>query len=133
MCLVTDPTFIVLNRFRTDSPDFPVAARAAIAALADCTGFVDAHLGQSTDEADLRTITTRWVSVGAYRRALSSFEVKMTAIPLLSTAIDESSAYEVVHYRSPEGFVDAVTGLALDAGSIGLGEAAGPDIAAVDA
>jgi hypothetical protein len=57
----------------------------------------------------------------------------MTAVPLLSTAIDEPSAYEVVHYRSPEGFVDAVTGLALDAGSIGLGEAAGPDIAAVDA
>ena len=133
MCLVTDPTFIVLNRFRNDSAEFPALAREAIAALAACTGFVDAHLGQSTDEPDLRTITTRWVSVGAYRRALSNFEVKMTAIPLLSTAIDEASAYEVVHYRSPEGFVDAVTGLALDAGSIGLGEAAGPDIAAVDA
>lgn len=133
MCLVTDPTFIVLNRFRNDSAEFPASARAAIAALAACTGFVDAHLGQSTDEPDLRTITTRWVSVGAYRRALSNFEVKMTAVPLLSTAIDESSAYEVVHYRSPEGFVDAVTGLALDAGSIGLGEAAGPNIAAVDA
>ncbi len=129
---MTDPTFIVLNRFRTDSPDFPVSARAAIAALSACAGFVDAHLGQSTDESDLRTITTRWVSVGAYRRALSNFEVKMTAIPLLSTAIDEPSAYEVVHYRSPEGFTDAVTGLALDAGSIGLGEAAGPEIAAVD-
>ena len=133
MCLVTDPTFIVLNRFRNDSAEFPSSARAAIAALAACTGFVDAHLGQSTDEPDLRTITTRWVSVGAYRRALSNFEVKMTAVPLLSTAIDEPSAYEVVHYRSPEGFIDAVTGLALDAGSIGLGEAAGPDIAAVDA
>ena len=90
MCLVTDPTFIVLNRFRNDSAEFPASARAAIAALAACAGFVDAHLGQSTDEPDLRTITTRWVSVG-------------------------------------------VTGLALDAGSIGLGEAAGPDIAAVDA
>ena len=133
MCLVTDPTFIVLNRFRNASADFPASARGAIAALAACSGFVDAHLGQSTDEPDLRTITTRWVSVGAYRRALSNFEVKMTAVPLLSTAIDEPGAYEVVHYRSPEGFVDAVTGLALDAGSIGLGEAAGPDIAAVDA
>ena len=133
MSSVTDPTFIVLNRFLTDSPEFPAAARAAIAALAECTGFVDAHLGQSTDDAQLRTITTRWLSVGAYRRALSNFEVKMTAVPLLSTAIDEPSAYEVVHYRSPEGFVDAVTGLALDAGSIGLGEAAGPNIAAVDA
>jgi len=133
VCLVTDPTFIVLNRFRNDSAEFPSSARAAIAALAACTGFVDGHLGQSTDESDLRTITTRWVSVGAYRRALSNFEVKMTAVPLLSTAIDEPSAYEVVHYRSPEGFVDAVTGLALDAGSIGLGQAAGPDIAPVDA
>lgn len=130
---MTDPTFIVLSRFRNDSAQFPESARAAIAALAACAGFIDAHLGQSTDEPGLRTITTRWVSVGAYRRALSNFEVKMTAIPLLSTAIDEPSAYEVVHYRSPEGFVDAASGLALDAGSIGLGEAAGPDIAAVDA
>ena len=31
--------------------------------------------------------------MGSYRRALSAFEVKMTAVPLLSRAVDEPSAY----------------------------------------
>ena len=37
-----------------------------------------------------------WEDVGAYRRALSSYDVKVTAVPLLSRAVDEPSAYEVV-------------------------------------
>ena len=37
-----------------------------------------------------------WENVGSYRRALSPFEVKMTAVPLLSRSIDEPTAYEVV-------------------------------------
>ena len=37
-----------------------------------------------------------WENVGAYRRALSAYDVKVGAVPLLSTAIDEPSAYEVV-------------------------------------
>jgi hypothetical protein len=41
-------------------------------------------------------LTTEWENVGAYRRALSSYEVKVGAVALLSTAIDEPSAYEVV-------------------------------------
>ena len=39
---------------------------------------------------------TRWENVGAYRRALSSYDVKLQAVPLLSRAVDEPSAYEVV-------------------------------------
>jgi hypothetical protein len=34
--------------------------------------------------------------VGAYRRALSSYEVKMTVVPLLSRALDEPSAFEII-------------------------------------
>ena len=34
--------------------------------------------------------------VGAYRRALSSYDVKVGAVPLLSRALDEPSAYEAV-------------------------------------
>jgi hypothetical protein len=34
--------------------------------------------------------------VGSYRRALSAYDVKVTAVPLLSQAIDEPSAYELV-------------------------------------
>ena len=38
----------------------------------------------------------RWEHVGAYRRALSAYDVKLHAVPLLSRALDEPSAYEVV-------------------------------------
>ncbi len=41
-------------------------------------------------------LTTQWEHVGAYRRALSAYEVKLHAVPLLSRAIDEPSAFEVV-------------------------------------
>ena len=32
---------------------------------------------------------------GAYRRALSAYDVKLDAVPLLSRALDEPSAYEI--------------------------------------
>jgi hypothetical protein len=35
-----------------------------------------------------------WENIGSYRRALSPYEVKLTAVPLLSLAIDEPSAYD---------------------------------------
>jgi len=47
----------------------------------------------------LWTLTTRWRDTGSYRRALSSFEVKAVAVPLLSRAIDEPTAYEVALAR----------------------------------
>ena len=122
---------LVLGRFRVsddEAASFASDARAAIAVLAQRDGFIDAALGQSVDDAGLRTIVTRWTNVGAYRRALSNPEVKMTAIPFLSLAIDEPSAFEVVHARTPDGAVDAVSGLAADAGLIGLGFAAAPSV-----
>ena len=122
---------LVFGRFRVSdaqAASFAADARAAIAVLAERDGFIDAALGQCVDDAGLRTIVTRWTSVGAYRRALSNPDVKMTAIPFLSLAIDEPSAFEVVHARTPEGAVDAVSGLAADAGSIGLGFASAPSV-----
>ena len=41
-------------------------------------------------------LATTWEHVGAYRRALSAYDVKLHAVPLLSRALDEPSAYEVV-------------------------------------
>lgn len=107
---------------------FAVQAREAIATLAQCAGFVDAALGQSTDDPQLRTIATRWQSIGAYRRSLSNYDVKLTAIPLLSTAVDEPSAFELVHVRDVDSAHDAVSGLAADAGETRLGHAASPSV-----
>ena len=39
---------------------------------------------------------TTWENVGAYRRALSSYDVKLRAVALLGRAIEEPSAFEVV-------------------------------------
>jgi hypothetical protein len=44
----------------------------------------------------LWVLETRWTNVGSYRRALSAYDVKLGAVPLLSRAIDEPSAYEVL-------------------------------------
>ena len=41
-------------------------------------------------------LTTEWEGPGAYRRALSAYDVKLAAVPTLSRALDEPSAYEPV-------------------------------------
>jgi quinol monooxygenase YgiN len=128
------PGLIVISRFRVGADqvaEFAANSRHAIAVLAACNGFIEAFVGQSTDEPDLLTITSRWQHVGAYRRALSTFDVKVSVIPFLSLAIDESSAYEIVHHRTENSVTDSASGLAADAGSIGLGDAAGPAIRSV--
>ena len=52
--------------------------------------------GNNVDDPSLWTLVTRWKDVGSYRRALSSYDVKVGAVPLLSRAIDEPSAYELL-------------------------------------
>jgi hypothetical protein len=44
-------------------------------------------------------LSTEWEGVGAYRRALSSYDVKMTAPEALAHAVQEPSAYEVLASR----------------------------------
>lgn len=75
--------------FRTD-------VEAAIGVLATRPGYVGGTIGRNLDEPSLWVLTTTWEHVGAYRRALSSYDVKLGAVPLLSRAVDEPSAYEVV-------------------------------------
>ena len=128
------PSLLVIGRFRVAAGDreaFHVAATAAIEALSAQPGCRAASLGQSTDDSDLLVIRTEWDGVGAYRRALSAFDVKVRAIPLLSSAIDEPSAYELIHDWTPAGVTISNSGLAADAGAVGLGHAAGPAIASV--
>ncbi len=118
---------LVISRFRVadvDRPTFLAAAELALTALTAQPGCVAGSHGQSTDEQGLLAIRTEWVGVGAYRRALSAFDVKINAIPLLSSAIDEPSAYEVVRHWDASGVTVAGSGLAADAGAVSLGQAA---------
>lgn len=91
---------LVVTRFAVPEEHaeaFRADAEQAIATLSAAAGFADATLGRNLDEPGLWTLVTRWDSVGAYRRALSSYDVKLRAVPLLSRALDEPSAYEEVH------------------------------------
>ena len=88
---------LVVNRFRVpgdDSVRFRDDLDAALALLAASAGYVDGGAGRNVDDPELWVLVTRWADVGSYRRALSSYDVKLGAVPLLSRAIDEPSAFE---------------------------------------
>lgn len=90
---------LVVNRFRVterDQAPFRVEVELAHATLAACPGYVDGRVGRNVDDPALWVLVTRWEHVGAYRRALSSYDVKLHAVPLLGRALDEPSAYEPV-------------------------------------
>lgn len=128
------PILLVVSRFRVpgaDRADFERDARTALTLLAAQPGCRAAGLGQSTDDPDLLVLRTEWDGVGAYRRALSTYDVKVGAIPLLSLAIDEPSAYEVVVTADGGGIRAQRSGLAADAQVVRLGEAAGPAVGTV--
>ena len=90
---------IVVNRFRVpleQQADFRIELQRAREALAARPGHLVSRVGRNTDDPELWVLTTEWEGVGAYRRALSTYEVKLTAVPVLSRALDEPSAYEAV-------------------------------------
>lgn len=125
---------IVISRFRvTDAEriDFLAAAGSALEALTAQAGCLAADLAQATDDPELLLLRTEWAGIGAYRRALSSFDVKVGAVPLLSTSVDEPSAFESIRHWDGERITAHSSGLAADAGEVGLGGAAGPDVAPV--
>lgn len=100
--------------------------RAAVALLSSFDGFVDGLIGRATDDGLLVSLTLRWRQVGDYRRALSAYDVKVSVVPLLSTAVDEPSAFEVLHERDASGSRDTSGALAEDADRVSLGSAAAP-------
>lgn len=87
---------LVITRFRVPASRagaFAAELRAVVDALCSRPGFGDAFVGRNLDDPTLWTLTTRWDSVGAYRRALSSYDVKVaTAVPY-ALALNEPSAY----------------------------------------
>jgi hypothetical protein len=90
--------FVVI-RFRVAEGaqgEFSERLGAAVEVLSRQKGFVAARTGRNVDDPELLALSMEWVNVGSYRRALSPYEVKLVAVPLLSQAIDEPTAYEVL-------------------------------------
>jgi quinol monooxygenase YgiN len=90
---------IVVNRFRVpevEAESFRVDLTAALESLQQQRGHVSGRIGHNVDDPELWVLVTEWESVGDYRRALSSYDVKVGAVPTLSRALDEPSAYQAV-------------------------------------
>jgi hypothetical protein len=90
---------MVISRFRYDDEATDRATRelrTCLEQLAAQVGFAAGSIGRAVDDPTLWLLYTRWDDVGSYRRALSTYDVKMVAVPLLSQAVDEPSAYEVL-------------------------------------
>jgi quinol monooxygenase YgiN len=99
---------LVLNRFVVppDTQDgFVLRAHAALTALAERPGYLSGRLARAIEDPSHWTLVTEWESVGAYRRALGGFDVKVHAAPLLSESVDEPSAFETLAAAQPGGEV----------------------------
>lgn len=90
---------LVVNRFRVpvaEAERFRADLETARAALAACRGYAGGEIGRNVDDPELWALSTRWQDVGSYRRALSSYDVKLRAVATLGRALEEPSAYELV-------------------------------------
>ncbi|MGB9378776.1 MAG: hypothetical protein WCB04_14825 [Mycobacteriales bacterium] len=90
---------IAVSRFdvaEADGESFAVRAGAALAAFGARPGYRRGSAGRSFDEPTRWVMVTEWEGVGTYRRALSSYDVKVNGVPLLAESIDEPGAYEVL-------------------------------------
>ncbi|WP_199442288.1 antibiotic biosynthesis monooxygenase family protein [Umezawaea beigongshangensis] len=121
---------LLVCRFRVavaDTADFTARARRALELLTAQRGCLRGVLSRSTDSDDRWVLTVEFESVTAYRRALSPFEVREHVVPLLSQALaDEPAAYEPVLDAAAGDVATRTSLLASDAGTVRLGEAAGP-------
>jgi heme oxygenase (mycobilin-producing) len=102
-------SMLVLNRFVVppETQDgFVERAHTALAALAGQTGYLSGRLARALDDPAHWTMVTEWESVGAYRRALGAFDVKVHSVPLLSQSVDAPSAFETLAAAVPGGPVE---------------------------
>ncbi len=118
---VTVSEWVVVMRFRvpTDGAErFRGEAGAVGRLLAGFPGCRGVQVARASDDRSLWTMVARWQTVGSYRKALSSYEVKLNAVPFLSQAIDEPTAFEVLFAMDADGEHEASSDLAGDAETV---------------
>lgn len=95
---------LVINRFQVSAAEadaFRSRLEGVHAILGAQRGYVGGRIGRNVDDAGLWVLQTEWEGAGAYRRALSAYEVKVIAWEVLGQAIEEPSGYEVVEPGQP--------------------------------
>ncbi|MDQ6650746.1 MAG: antibiotic biosynthesis monooxygenase [Actinomycetota bacterium] len=112
-----------------DGPELAGRAADALAAFAARPGYRRGWFARATDDASACVVVTEWDGVGAYRRSLSSYDVKVAAAPLLSLAEPGPSAFEVLHVVDAAGVAShQPSGRAADAGEVAVGRAAAAEV-----
>jgi antibiotic biosynthesis monooxygenase len=96
---------LVTLRFTVDADaeQFVAEASDALAALAACPGYQRGELTRAYDDPTQWCLIMEWSSVGAYRRALGSYDVKVRGTVVLGRARPEPSAFEVLASAEPGG------------------------------
>jgi quinol monooxygenase YgiN len=99
---------IAVLQFRPteDEPTFLAQGQAALGAFAARPGFIRGTLGRATDDDTAWVLVTEWESVGAYRRGLGGYQVKLVATPFLAQALDRPSAFEALVSMGPDGVAE---------------------------
>ncbi|HEX2904064.1 MAG TPA: antibiotic biosynthesis monooxygenase [Jatrophihabitans sp.] len=90
-------------RQQGERPAFQQQAEAALRVLAVRPGYLRGAVARATDDPQAWLLLTEWESVGAYRRALGGYEVKLTATPLMAAALDQPSAFEELLVLEADG------------------------------
>jgi hypothetical protein len=94
---------LVVLRFTVDAQPsaFVTEAGEALGALAACPGYRAGRLARAYDDPRQWCLVTEWESVGAYRRALGSYDVRVRATTLLGRAVPAASAFEELATARP--------------------------------
>ncbi len=106
---------LVVNRFRVpedDAAGFREDLEAALALLAQQRGYADGRLGRNVDDPTLWVMVTRWKDVGSYRRGLSSYDVKVGAVPAAEQGDRRALGVRTPRRRAQRGLPPG-TGLSL--------------------
>jgi quinol monooxygenase YgiN len=80
----------------SDDVSFRTDVRRAMDALAARPGHVVTRLAQALDDPSRWVLVSEWENVGSYRRALSSYDVRMASGILMGAVVNEPTAYEIV-------------------------------------
>jgi quinol monooxygenase YgiN len=116
---------LVVSRFTVPPAEgdrFAELARAALEALAARPGFRRGHAGRAVDDPAEWVLVSEWDGVGAYRRALGTYEVKLAATPLLAQARADAGAFEELITAEAGGIIaTAASDRATDAETAGPG------------
>jgi quinol monooxygenase YgiN len=94
---------LVVARLRPpdDEATFRAEVRAVIAAFGARPGHVSTRLAQALDDPTMWVLVSEWVNVGSYRRALSSYDVRMAGGVLMGSVLPEPTAYRIVESHEP--------------------------------